>query len=132
VVAHPPDTAVYRPRILLVEDDAALLRALAFSLRIEGFDVTPLDRAEALLEQAFDRPVLIVTDQNLPGLTGLEAIATLRERGVTAPAVLISAEPPRGFGKERARELGVTVVEKPILGDRLIAVLRTLSAIVPK
>jgi FixJ family two-component response regulator len=113
----------------LVEDDAALLRALAFSLRIEGYEVEPMDRAEALLQQRFDVPVVIVTDQNLPGVTGVEAIVLLRERGVTAPAVLISAEPPRGLTEDRARELNVTVVEKPILGDRLIAVLRGLSGI---
>lgn len=128
-MSNPPETAAPRPRILLVEDDAALLRALAFSLRTEGYEVEPMDRAEALLGLAFEGPSLIVTDQTLPGLSGLEAIVALRERGVTAPAVLISADPPRGLTEARADELGVTIVEKPILGDQLIAVLRALSGI---
>lgn len=125
-MSNASQTAERKPRILLVEDDAALLRALSFSLRIEGYDVEPMDRAETLLQQRFDGPVLIVTDQNLPELSGLEAVAILRERGVTAPAVLISAQ-ARGLTAARAAELGVTLIEKPILGDRLIAVLRQLS-----
>ena len=84
-----------------------------------------MPRAEALISQAFDEPTIIVTDQNLPELTGLEALSLLRRRGVQAPAVLITAELSRALDAE-ARRLAVVVVEKPILGDRLPAAVRGL------
>jgi len=116
--------AAVRPRILLVEDDAALGAALKFKLEVEGYDVELLDRAEPLLTRPFpETPVCLVVDLNLPGMTGLEALEALRRRGVTAPAILITTQPKRVV-RTLARALGVQVVEKPILGERLSDVIR--------
>lgn len=118
-----PQPAAVRPRILLVEDDAALRRALTFSLRIEGYEVDAMDRGEALLDHALEGSAVIVIDQNLPDLTGLECLARLGDRGAAPPAILITAELPARL-KAQADRLGATVVQKPILGDALITALR--------
>jgi two-component system, LuxR family, response regulator FixJ len=120
-----PETAAFRPRIILVEDDAALLRALSFSLRIEGYEVDALGSAEALLAARFTPRLIIVVEQDLPGLTGLEALSRLRLAGVEASAVLLATDLAPRLAAE-ARRLGIVVVDKPILGDRLLAAVRRL------
>lgn len=108
-----------RPLVLLVEDDPALGKAMRFALEVEGYGARVLLSAEALLGQPFpEGPVCIVADLNLPGVSGLEALETLRRRGVQAPAILITTQPTVAL-RARARDVLATVVEKPILGDRL-------------
>ena len=109
------------PRVLLVDDDAALRTALAFSLDLEGFQVDALESGEALLLR--DLPAegaCLVCDQNLPGITGLEAIRQLRARGVALPALLITSHPGPSVRAQAAAQ-GVEIVEKPLLGDHLRA-----------
>ncbi|MDP3177577.1 MAG: response regulator, partial [Spirochaetaceae bacterium] len=68
-----------QPYIFLVEDDPALGKALSFALQVEGYSVELLDRAEALLDVIFpEGPIVIVTDLNLPGLSGVAALEALR------------------------------------------------------
>lgn len=111
-----------RPHVLLVDDDAALRMSLEFSLDLEGFEVTALESGEALL-LITDLPLkgaCLVVDQNLPGVTGIEALRQLRARGVTLPALLITSHPPLGV-RDAAMATGARIVEKPLLGDALTA-----------
>jgi len=60
----------------------------------------------------------------LPGLSGIEALAELRARGSTAKLFLMTTRPePRVLAQAAA--LDIAVLEKPILGDRLVAAVRT-------
>jgi CheY-like chemotaxis protein len=113
-----------RPTILLVEDDLALGRALRFTLRVEGYEVELMGSAEALLERAFPGgPVCLVTDLNLPGLSGMEALEVLRRDGCTAPAILITTGLTEGL-RRRALQANVALLEKPILDDGLKTAIR--------
>jgi FixJ family two-component response regulator len=60
----------------------------------------------------------IVIDQRLAGLSGLETLARLRQRGVWAPAILVTTHPSADLLRRAARA-GVDVVEKPLLTDAL-------------
>ncbi len=63
---------------------------------------------------AFD---LIVTDVRMPGITGLEAIARLREVGYSTPVITMTAFPDEEL-RRRAHQLDVMVLDKPFkLGD---------------
>ena len=113
-------------RILLVEDDVALGAALRFALEIEGYAVELMDAAEPLLDRTFPTGrTCLVTDQNLPGLSGVEAVEILRTRGVAAPAILMTTQVSPAL-RARAAKAGAAVVEKPILGRRLIDAIRAL------
>lgn len=111
-----------RPRVLLVDDDAALRMSLEFSLDLEGFDVTALESGEALLliSGLPERRACLVLDQNLPGVSGVDTLRQLRGRGVNLPALLITSNPPPAV-REAARLAGARIVEKPLLGDALTA-----------
>lgn len=113
------EPAPQRPVVLVVDDDPAVLNSLTFSLEVEGFAV----RAYASGRELLDDPGLpghgcLVIDQRLPGISGLELVASLRARKVSLPAILITTNPSAVL-RQRAADAGVPVVEKPLLGDAL-------------
>jgi two-component system OmpR family response regulator len=79
-------------RLLLVEDDGKLARAVARGLRHEGYAVDVVGDGEAALMQAavyvYDAVVL---DVMLPERDGLEVCRLLRERGCWAPVLMLTA-----------------------------------------
>lgn len=113
-----PDRA---PTIVLVDDDVALRTALTFVLELDGFTVEGLRSGEDLLDWTLpEAPACLVLDQNLPGVTGVDALAELRARAVTLPALLITSHPKPNL-REAAARLGAVIVEKPLLTDALVS-----------
>jgi FixJ family two-component response regulator len=112
-------------KILLVDDDAALLDALRFSLELEGFDVETFSSGEALLMRDPPPPdACLVLDQKLPGASGLATLVQLRERNVALPALLITSHPNPAL-RAAAAQAGVRIVEKPLIGDALVESIRS-------
>ncbi len=120
------------PLLLVVDDDAALLAALAFALGAEGYGVSAHGSAQAALEARMDRaPACLVVDYRLPDMDGLALARALRRRGLCPPIVLITSHPDARC-RARAEATGAVIVEKPLLGDALsqrIAGLLHLGAI---
>jgi two-component system phosphate regulon sensor histidine kinase PhoR len=79
---------------ILVVDDSKQMRDFLVQLaQLEGFAVsTAKDGSEGLSHALKDSPALIITDQAMPGLTGLEMMEELRQSGSDIPAILITAE----------------------------------------
>jgi two-component system OmpR family response regulator len=79
-------------RLLLIEDDPEAARLLADGLVASGHQVTHATSAEAALEiYAEASAEAMIVDRMLPGRDGLWLIAELRERGVRAPVLILSA-----------------------------------------
>ena len=115
-----------RPLILLVDDDASLREALAFALTIEGFAVESCESGEALVGRGDNpAPACLVLDQHLQGVSGIEALAILRARGVAWPTLFITTHPSAELRATAAR-LGARILEKPLLGGVLPAALREI------
>lgn len=113
------------PKILLVDDDSALLDALRFSLELEGFEVETFSSGEALLlRDAPPEDACLVLDEKLPGVGGLATLRQLRERNVGLPALLITSHPNPAL-RAAAAKAGVRIVEKPLMGDALVESIRT-------
>ena len=111
--------------IFVVDDDAAVRNSLKFSLEVDGFTVRTYANAEELLRAAdLTACRCLVIDQNMPRMEGLELVATLRQRGVNVPAVLISGRVTPALARQ-ASEAAIPVVEKPFLGNGLIESIRT-------
>ena len=109
-----------RPVIIVVDDDRAVRNSLKFSLEIEGFSVhTYADSRELFQDENLAESSCLVIDHCLPGMTGLDAIARLREKRVLVPAILITTHPTPAM-TERAREACVPMVEKPLLENGLL------------
>jgi two-component system, OmpR family, alkaline phosphatase synthesis response regulator PhoP len=116
-------------RILVVEDDLAILTGLSINLRIEGYEVLQAQDGRVGLAKALDEaPDLIVLDIMLPELNGFELLKELRQRGRDTAVVVLSAK-----GLETDKILGLNLgaddyVVKPFglqeLMARIKAVLR--------
>ncbi|VFU10991.1 phosphate regulon transcriptional regulator PhoB [Methylocella tundrae] len=122
-------SATPAPRILVVEDEAALSLLLAYNLEAEGFVVDRVERGdEAEIRLSEVIPDLIILDWMLPGVSGLEICRRLRAREVTRtlPVIMLTA---RGEESERVRGLSIGAddyVVKPFSVPELMARVRAL------
>jgi DNA-binding response OmpR family regulator len=79
-------------RILAVDDDPAILRALERGLLVEGFEVQGAGSgAEALKLIAGAPPAAVVLDVSMPEISGIEVCARLRAEGSEMPILMLSA-----------------------------------------
>jgi DNA-binding response OmpR family regulator len=80
-------------RVLIVEDDAAMLRGLRDNFARKGYDVDTAPDGEKGLELALnERPDLIVLDIMLPKMNGYEICKTLRDEGFDMPIIMLTAK----------------------------------------
>jgi DNA-binding NarL/FixJ family response regulator len=85
------ETSEYLGRLLIGDDEPRLLNSLCSILRDKGFEVDGAEDGDAvcqrLRENAYD---LVLLDIRMPGRSGLESMAWLKETGVDAPVIIIS------------------------------------------
>jgi FixJ family two-component response regulator len=108
--------------IYVVDDDAAVLNSLGFALEVEGFAVHLFRTGSELLtvpEIASQGCLLIDLALDGEDNDGLDLLATLRRRGVTLPAILMTSNPTRDV-RRRAAAASVPIVEKPDLVPAVI------------
>lgn len=79
-------------RLLIVDDEAAIVELLTASLSFHGFDViSATDGTTALAMAKRERPDVIITDVMMPGLDGFDFIRALRADGFRMPALFLTA-----------------------------------------
>ncbi len=114
------------PRILVVDDEPQILRALRTSLRGAGYEVDTAETAEgALAAAALRPPEAVILDLVLPDGTGIDVARELRTWS-SAPVIVLSA-----VGEEREKIAALDAgaddyVEKPVGIDELLARLRAV------
>lgn len=118
-------------RLLLAEDQALVRGALAALLEIEG-DLEVVGEAgdgnEALALASQLDPDVVVTDIEMPGLTGLELAQALRERGTRARVVIVTTFARSGYLR-RALEAGAAgYLLKDSPASELAAAVRRVAA----
>ena len=110
--------------VVVIDDDLAVRNSLEFSLQIEGLTVRGYATGAELLSAGdLDLCDCFVIDQKMPGMSGLELISTLRDRQISAPAILITSQPSVSV-RERAEKADIPIVEKPLLGNALLDKIR--------
>lgn len=111
--------------VLVIDDSPSIRRMVAMTLGAAGYSVTEADDGKTGLMRASDsRFDMIITDQNMPGMTGLEFIKAFRSdpsnRGV--PILFLSTDTD-GTLKNAARNAGALGwLAKPFEPPRLLAV----------
>jgi DNA-binding NarL/FixJ family response regulator len=116
-------------RLLIVDDEPNLLRALEAYLSAQGFEITTArSGAEALVKLAQALPDLIISDIRMPGMSGYELARQLRDSSRTAlvPIVFLTAK-----GETSDRILGFRAgvdayVTKPFVPDELLAMINNI------
>jgi PAS domain S-box-containing protein len=115
---------VKNARILLVDDDSALLDALpeALRLRVDGIQIdtseTALDALERIKETDYDA---IVSDIKMPGMDGLALLHEIRELRPTTPTLMITGHGERELAVQALRGGAYDFVQKPIDRDYFFA-----------
>ena len=113
--------------VLVIEDDAAILRGLADNLRYEGYEVlTATDGETGYRLQKMHKPELIILDLMLPGMSGVELCRKLRRESVQTPILMLTAR-----SEESDRVIGLDLgaddyVTKPFSVRELMARVRAL------
>ena len=117
-------TPARRHRVLVVDDEPGLVRALAINLRAHGWDVDIATNGRAALDAvASVRPDVVILDLGLPDLGGVEVIAGIRG-WAAVPIVVLSAR-QHGEDKIEALDAGADdYVTKPFAMNELMARLR--------
>jgi len=117
------------PKILIVEDEPALVTLLRYNLEREGYEVSEAgDGEEGLLRISEDKPDLVILDWMLPLLSGIEVCRRLRRAPATRalPVLMLTA---RGEEVDKVRGLDCGAddyMTKPFSPTELIARMRAL------
>ena len=110
---------------MLVEDDDDTRDLMALALRGAGFEVHPAASGREALDLLEAKPYdLLVTDYDMPGMTGTEMLQIAEQRGLVraARSLIVTAHPsPKGTE-------GFPVVRKPLDLARFVALLRSFHA----
>lgn len=117
--------------MLIVDDDEVFGRALTRVLKAAGFVVTLVESGFAALEllsrQAF---ALILTDLQMPHMTGLELLRELRLRDITTQVVVMS-----GISEDRRGDAlaagAIAYLRKPFANAELVTLLMTVTKASP-
>jgi FixJ family two-component response regulator len=110
---------------LVVEDDDSMREAIERLLSAAGFGCTAYASADALLARGVDEDsACVISDLKLPGMSGLELLAALRERDISLPFILITAHDAPGL-RQKAMSCGAAAyLAKPFRGTKLLDAVR--------
>lgn len=118
--------------VFIVDDDASVRDALSLLLSLRGHACATFSSAEdflAALQPGWRG--CVVADIRMPGLSGLELQAALRERGVTLPVIVITAHGSVAAAREAFLADAVDFLEKPFDGEQLLQVVEQALAGLP-
>jgi DNA-binding response OmpR family regulator len=115
-------------KVLIVEDDSVIARAMATHLSAGGFDPVWVANGETgVARLRFERPDVCVLDLMLPTLSGWSLIEVARSEGIGTPIVVVSA---RGTEQDRVRALDMGADDylvKPFSMRELVARVRAAA-----
>ncbi|MBI5846527.1 MAG: sigma-54-dependent Fis family transcriptional regulator [Nitrospirae bacterium] len=115
-------------KVLLVDDEVNTLKVLSAILKKDGYEVTTAKSGEEALTRCiggdFDT---VVTDYRLPGITGSDLLAKLREAGNQVPIILMTAYGSIDRAVEAMTKGAFNYLAKPVSPERLLTVVREAS-----
>ena len=116
-------------RVLLVDDNLAMLKCAAAVLAA-GCEVvgSVRDGAAALEAAGALHPDVIVLDISMPGMSGLDVAASLRQAGLTTPVVFLTVHDEEEFVQAARAAGGIGYVSKPRLASDLMLAVREAQA----
>lgn len=111
--------------ISIVDDDSATRDSLRVLFDCVGLEARDFPSAEAFLEaRQFGDKGCVVLDIHMPGMTGIELLEHLRQRGDKIPVIMVTGE-PSAANDGRARSAGaLAILEKPFKPTEILGLVR--------
>ncbi|MEP7310077.1 MAG: sigma-54 dependent transcriptional regulator [Acidobacteriota bacterium] len=114
-----------RPRILVIDDEAAIRDSLKMTLEYEGYEfVAAATGQEGLALAEREAPDLVVLDVKMPGMDGIEVLDRLRAMNDSIPVIVISGHGTIGTAVEATKKGAFDFIEKPFASERVLVSLR--------
>ena len=117
-------------RVLVADDSKAMRMIVVRTLRQSGVPIEEVheavDGADALASVDTFRPTLILSDWNMPNMTGIEFLAALRDRGDTTPFGFVTSESNPDMRERAIAEGASFLLTKPFDGERFADVIGSL------
>ena len=116
------------PRILIVDDDEAVIESFARTLRQQGYEVATVSDADAALTEAIGlNPDVIVLDLRMPLANGITFLRRLRARNSQrTPVAIITGYSVDKATADEVKALGAEIFLKPVWIEDLIDITRQL------
>lgn len=115
-------------KILVIEDDRTVGQYVLRGLTEQGFQADLVgDGTEGLAAASHGSHDLVILDLRLPGMTGFEVLRTLRDRGVTTPILVLTAQDAVDFKVQALRSGADDYVTKPFSFEELLARVEALG-----
>jgi two-component system nitrogen regulation response regulator NtrX len=114
-----------RPRVLVIDDEAAIRDSLQMTLEYEGYEYLSAATGQeglALVER--ESPDLVLLDVKMPGMDGIEVLDRLRAMNDGLPVVVISGHGTISTAVEATKKGAFDFIEKPFASDRVLVSIR--------
>ena len=113
-------------RILIVDDEESIRKALRLTLTKAGYDVVEADDGSKGIEVigSDDNPLMvdvIICDIRMPKINGLEAIAFFRQQYPSVPVIVLTGYPDITLATSMLKQGVVDYLVKPVERDKLVA-----------
>lgn len=103
-----------KPVIYVVDDDAAVRESIVALIKLRGAQTRSFGSAEEFLKQTdLAAPGCLILDVRMPGMSGLELLAHLREKGSTLPVIVVTAHADVPTAVKAMKQGAETFLEKP-------------------
>ncbi|HUE96065.1 MAG TPA: sigma-54 dependent transcriptional regulator [Longimicrobiaceae bacterium] len=114
-----------KPRVLIVDDETAILDTLRILLKRDGFEVTTAASGRQGLEALDDvQPDFVLTDIRMPGVGGLEILRAAQELDPNLPVILMTAQASLQSAIQAVNEGAFHYIQKPFANDELLVICR--------
>ncbi|HYH81600.1 MAG TPA: sigma-54 dependent transcriptional regulator, partial [Longimicrobium sp.] len=113
------------PKILIVDDETAILDTLRILLKREGFQVdTAVGGQQGIDRMNEAKPDVVLTDVRMPGVGGLEVLLAARDVDANMPVILMTAQASLQTAIRAVNEGAYYYIQKPFANDELVAIVR--------
>ena len=109
----------YSPTIYVIDDDDAVRNSISMSLSVEGYTTKEYPTAINFLESYQDQPGCIVTDIEMPSMTGLELQELLIQKNINIPIIFITGQGNVAMSVKAMKSGAIDFLEKPFVNTDL-------------
>ena len=109
-----------KPKILIIDDDTSLRRVLEYNLLEAGYAVAAAASGEEGLNLFAEvSPSLVITDMNMPGMSGMEVLKSIKERSPETLVIMVTAFGSVDIAVEAMKAGAYDYITKPFNRDEL-------------